>query len=280
MYTSLVLCGNSTNALITLGALQYLYENGIISNVKKYYATSSGTIISILLIIGYTPLEIINMICFKKIFPNIGFFNFSNVFNGGSLLDFIPIENFLKFLIVDKIGYVPTMNDISTTFGCVFYLTTYNISDGLKEYINTENYPHLSVVDAIKMSCSFPLIFEPFSYQDKLYIDGGFVDNFPVGCTDSKDKCLGIFTKNPLSKLPRDKINMFDFFSNIFLAFVQSISVDKIEKTKHCDFIILNTSMNFFNFSSSNLEIINLFDKGYHLCKEQILIGALKKIEI
>lgn len=93
MYTSLVLCGNSTNALITLGALQYLYENSMISNVKKYYATSSGTIISILLIIGYTPLEIINMICFKR-FSKYRLFNFTNIFNGGSLLDFIPIENF------------------------------------------------------------------------------------------------------------------------------------------------------------------------------------------
>lgn len=278
MYTGLVLCGNSTNALLTLGALQFLYERNIISKVKKYYATSSGTIICLLLIIGYTPLEIITIICFKKIFKTMGFFNFSNIFNGGSLLDFFHVEQFIKCLIEEKIGYIPTMNDISTTFGCVFYLTTYNISDGIKEYITVETYPNLSVVDAIRMSCSFPLIFEPFCFENKLYVDGGFVDNFPVGCTDSKDKCLGIFTRNPLSKLPHDK-SMFDFFSNIFLAFVQSISDDKIQKTKHCDFIILNTPMNFFNFTSTNLEIVNLFDKGYYLCKEQISIGVLKKIQ-
>jgi predicted acylesterase/phospholipase RssA len=61
-YKTLVLSGNSTNAVVSLGALQYIYELNYLKDIQTYVAVSSGTIISVLLSIGYTPIEIISYI--------------------------------------------------------------------------------------------------------------------------------------------------------------------------------------------------------------------------
>jgi len=265
MYKSLVLSGNSTNALKTLGAIQFLFENNILNHVEKYYATSSGTVISVLLIIGYKPLEIISLICYKKMYKSVGLLNFFNIFNDKTLLSFEPLAKFLDFLIMSKIGYIPTIIDLKNKYNVEFTLTTYNLTDEKKEYVNYKNYPNLSVLDGIRMSCSFPFVFEAFRYNDKEYIDGGFVDNFPVGCTDPEDLCLGILTKNPTRN--ESTGYTFGFLMKLLLVFVQTSTLDKINDASHCDFIILETSTNFFNFTSTNKEIIEMFDKGYELCK-------------
>lgn len=277
MYKSLVLCGNSTNAFISLGALQYLYEHGVLKSIKKYYATSSGTIISLLLIIGYSPLEIICVLCYKKVFSTIGVLNLANIFVGKTLSSFKPIHDFLDFLIIEKIGYIPTMVQLCDCFDVEFTLTTYNITDAKREYITSKTHPDILITCAIEMSCSFPLIFEPCSCNEKLYVDGGFVDNFPLSCTDSRDICLGVYTLNPVSKHDGKEV-IVDFILRMFLVLVQTVSVDKIERAQNCDFITLRTKMNFFNFSSTNKELLHLFDTGYALCKDEVKNGVLKHV--
>jgi hypothetical protein len=48
-----------------------------------------------------------------------------------------------------------------------------------KMYMTSETTPDMSVVDAVYMSMCVPIVFTPCSYQDKLYIDGTFVENLP-----------------------------------------------------------------------------------------------------
>ena len=62
-YDTLVLSGASSKGLLTLGGLQYMYDNFLINNVNTYVGTSSGSIIAYFLVIGYTPIEIMMYIC-------------------------------------------------------------------------------------------------------------------------------------------------------------------------------------------------------------------------
>ena len=67
-FDTLVIAGGSSKGIVTLGALQYLYDNNIGKNINTYIGTSSGSIICFLLIIGYTPIEIIVYICTNQLF--------------------------------------------------------------------------------------------------------------------------------------------------------------------------------------------------------------------
>ena len=56
---TLVLSGSAINGLVTLGAIQFLIDQNEINleNINKYIGTSSGSMISLLLSIGYTHLK-------------------------------------------------------------------------------------------------------------------------------------------------------------------------------------------------------------------------------
>ena len=66
-YDTLVLAGGGTKGILTLGALQYAFDNLFLTNVKNYIGTSAGAMICFLLCIGYKPIEIIVYICTHRL---------------------------------------------------------------------------------------------------------------------------------------------------------------------------------------------------------------------
>lgn len=271
-YDTLVLSGNSTNAVVTLGALQYLYDNGFINNIQNYVGVSSGSILSTLLLIGYQPLELLIYLCVEKIFKKMIQFNISNMLLlRKPLMTFEPIKNILELLIIDKIGFLPTMKSIEELSGKKIIFTTYNLTDDKKEYITSEAHADLSIINAMRMSCTFPLIFEPFNYNDKLYLDGGLFNNFPLeyGENLSQTKCLGI-TTNDAQKTYSEDMSSIDYILKLFHIFKDSVTHDKMSRTLKCDVIALKFDNNFFKFESNNKEIIEMFDNGYDLCKKNM----------
>lgn len=281
-YDTLVLSGNSTNAIVTLGALQYLTDHGHIKDIRNYIGTSSGAILSLLLLIGYQPIEILTYLCIEKVYKKMVQFNISNMLlMGKPLMSFEPIKSSLEQLIVEKIGYMPTMRTVEKLGGkdsdkkLVF--TTYNLTDDRREYISSETYPDLPVIHGIRMSSNFPLVFEPYMYDEKAYLDGGLVDNFAVEYGERVgDRCLGVMTNNPQRKYSPHDFGNIEFVWKVFQIFITTVTKDKIDRT-NCDIIGLDFKSNFFNFESSNNELIEMFDKGYELCKENKLWTSLKQ---
>lgn len=270
-YDTLILSGNSTNAIVTLGALQYLTDHGYIKDIKNYIGTSSGAILSLLLLIGYQPIEILIYLCIEKVYKKMVQFNISNMLlMGKPLMSFEPIKNCLEQLIIEKIGYMPTMRSVEK-MGKKLVFVTYNLTNDRREYISSDTYPDLPVIHGIRMSSNFPLVFEPYIYDDKAYLDGGLVDNFAIEYGEQiGKKCLGVMTSNPQRKYSPNDFGNIEFMWKVFQIFITTVTNDKIDRTK-CDIISLNFKANFFNFESSNNELIAMFDKGYELCKANAL---------
>jgi len=266
-YDTLILSGNATNAIVTLGALQYLYDNKYIDRINTYIGTSSGAILSLLLLIGYEPIEILAYLCVEKVYKTVGQINISNMLlMGKPLMDFEPIENCIEQLIIDKLGYIPTMQSIENWSNKKLIFTTYNLTDECREYISSDTYPNLPVINAIRMSSNYPLVFEPYVYENKSYLDGGIVDNFAIEYGESLGgKCLGIMTNNPHRKYNNEFSNI-ELIWKIFQIFKTTVTNDKIDRTK-VDTIKLNYKCNFFNFDTTNKELIEMFDIGHELCK-------------
>jgi predicted acylesterase/phospholipase RssA len=271
-YDTLVLSGNSTDAIVTLGALQYLSDNQHIKNIKNYIGTSSGAILSLLLMIGYQPLEILIYLCIEKVYKTMVQFNISNMLlMGKPLMSFEPIKISLEQLIIDKLGYMPTMKNVEMITNKKLIFTTYNLTDDKREYISSETHPDLPVIHGIRMSSTFPLVFAPYVYNDKSYLDGGIVDNFAIEYGERVGKkCLGVMTNNPQRKYSPADFGNIDFIWKVFQIFISTVTNDKINRT-NCDIVKLDFKTTFFNFESSNNELIAMFDKGYDLCKDNKL---------
>ena len=267
-FDTIILNGNSTNAIITLGALQCLYDDERLTNVDKYVGTSSGSIISTLLAIGYAPLEILTHICIDKSYNKISF-NFGNlILLGKGLMSIDPIMNVVNELIIRKHGHIPTFLELKNVANKTVVCVTFNVTTNEKQYLSVENVPDLPVNVAIQMSCTFPFVFDPFEYDGNVYLDGGIVDNFAVDYGEQiGHSCLGLYTRN-VSKPYTNDAGKLDLLYRILKTVFNSLAEDKIEKIRERTRIItIDYAPGFFDFTSSNNELIKMFDCGYDICK-------------
>jgi predicted acylesterase/phospholipase RssA len=274
-YQTLVLSGDSTNAVALLGALQRMYEKGVLAHIRTYVATSSGTIISVMLSLGYSPLDIVNYLCVERVYDTMPHFNMANILvSGKSVLDFTPIKTCVEGMVVEKLGFVPTLRELAThTKGVCIAFTVFNLNDFRKEYLTADTHPDLKVSDAVHMSCNFPLIFSPYPYGNTFYIDGGVADNFPAehAVNTYPGPVLGVCIENPAPKYtPRETpLASLDMVRILYAIHLFVTLQDKRNRVSdRCDVVTIRQELNFFNFNSKNSDLLALFDAGYDKSKE------------
>ena len=104
-FDNLVLSSGGMSGIIMIGCLHYLYSNDMLANVKNFVGCSAGAIISLLLLVGYTPFELnqeIIEIDNEKEFMNI---NIQNLITNIGLVDNTKILNIFSALIEKKLGF-------------------------------------------------------------------------------------------------------------------------------------------------------------------------------
>ena len=134
-FDTLVICGGSINGISILGALQYVTDNNIINNIKSYVGTSVGAIISYLLIIGYTPVEIIVYLCTHHVlFEKLKCFDIIQASRGEGATTFLYIAEQIEKMTIDKTGRLFTLKDLFTIYGKKLVCVTYNITNSLYNF--------------------------------------------------------------------------------------------------------------------------------------------------
>ena len=273
-YDTLVLSGGSSKGIMTLGALQYLYDNFLLKNIKNYIGTSAGAMICYLLAIGYTPVEIIVYICKHQLLEKMQHFNIVAMINGAGAVSFNNIHEHLEKMTIEKIGYLPTIADLKNKFEKTFICTTYNITEDKTEYLSVETHPDLPCLIALRMTSNLPLIFENYKYGNSFYIDGGISDNFPIDIGDKiGQKVLGILLNSKKENFNNDPdIDILEFIYKVMFIPISQITEHKIlNSTEKCKIIRLNyDKLKFFNFNINSKTKLELFSVGYSFIKEQL----------
>lgn len=271
-YDTLVLSGGAVRGFITLGGLQYVYENLYLKHIKTFIGTSVGSMISYLLCIGYTPLELLVYIStHSEIFETLRSLDVVDMYNGRGATTFIVVQDILEKLTINKIGHFITLRDLYDQFGKKLICTTYNDTDSKTEYMSYENNPNLPCLTAIRMSCSIPEIFENFNYEGKQYIDGGIGDNFPIQLGEQEGDRVLAFLVNR-----KDKTNIREnepfterVYRRAFIAINQLIEYKISQSTDRTTIIRFGyPSIGFFNFDVTASDRMNMFSHGYQITKE------------
>ena len=270
-FDTLVLPGGSVKGLFILGALQYCYDNFLLTDVHNYIGTSSGAMSSFLLAIGYTPVEIITQICTNQIIERMQHFDIFAMINNLGATSFTNISEYLEKLTIDKIGYLPTFYDLKHKFNKNLVCVTYNLSKGMAEYLSYETHPTLPCLVALRMTSNLPLIFENYKYGNNFYIDGGIVDNFSIDVAQTiGNRVLGIHILFENFKFSTSD-NVLDYIYKLIYIPIkqqQKFKLDNICKKK-CKLITLidKTNRSMFNFNLSSVEKLDMFSTGYRQCK-------------
>jgi NTE family protein len=187
----LVLSGGGIKGLLFLGALYYLEEKQQIHSFECFCATSVGSIICFLLTIGYSPIEILSYICSHDISKGLEVINISTLISKQGAFSFTPILDTIKELM--SLKKISTEIDLEGLFDITqkdLYITTYNKTQSKTEYLHHLTHPKMKVLDALRASCSLPLVFPRFyvsnSEESIEFLDGGITDNFPLRFMDLK----------------------------------------------------------------------------------------------
>jgi predicted acylesterase/phospholipase RssA len=198
MYKTLCLSGGGSSGISIIGSLKFLEENKVFNNfsIKKYVGTSVGSIIAFLLNLNYNLdfiLEFINTFNINIIFENL---NIDNLFEDYGLLKGDKLINILKSFLYNKYK----INNVS--FKELYKITKKkiciigsNVSKNREEYFSYETTPDLSVIKAIRISSSIPIIFTPVIMNNDYYCDGGLTNNFPINYCNKK-YTLGLIVCN------------------------------------------------------------------------------------
>jgi len=271
-YDTLVLSGASTKGLVSLGAIQYAYDNFILNNIKTYIGTSSGAMICYLLIIGYTPVEIMVFISTNQLMEKIQHFNIVAMIQGRGAISFNAIQEQFEKMTISKIGYLPTLNDLKEKFNKILICVTHNLTEDSTEYLSWENHPHLPCITALRMSANLPLIFEKYMYGHCTYVDGGVSDNFAIDVGEKYGKkILGIILSGDKKDFDNEpNIDTLEFIYKLMFIPVNQYITHKINNaSKNCKIIkIKHNKLKFFQFDVSASMKMDMFSSGYQQMKE------------
>lgn len=183
VYDTLCLSSGGIHGLSYIGTLDYLVDEKIIylNKIKNYVGTSIGSIILFFIIIDYTIKEINHLLInlnFNKLESEIKIENilFNNGINDGSKI-IILLKFFLKKkLNIDDI----TFKDLYTKYNKNFIVIGTNYTKGEESIFNYINTPEMSIITAIRISISIPIIFTPVLYNNEYYVDGALTNRFPI----------------------------------------------------------------------------------------------------
>lgn len=190
----LVIMGGGPSGFITYGAAKYLAKKNIwnIKNIESIFATSIGTYIGLLLILNIEWDVMDNYIINRPWEKMLDKFDLNDIINIITDKGIIPDDFILKTLkplfLSKNLSLEMTLKDFHKINNIDFHLYTSNINGKYIEKIDISHKTHteLELITAIKMSTAFPILFKPIIIEDKCYIDGGIINNFPL------EDCLNI----------------------------------------------------------------------------------------
>ena len=196
--TCLCLSGGGIKGLGFIGVLEKLIEHKKIelNKIDMYVGTSIGSIISFFLILGFTIEEI------KEFIITFNFSKLNEEIDCIILIEKFGINNgekakllFSKFLELKLNVKDITFKELFNKIQKKILIIGTNLTKCQEELFSVDTTPDMSVITAIRISMSIPIIFTPVIYNNSVYVDGALVNNFPINYCP-KDKTFGIYANN------------------------------------------------------------------------------------
>ena len=236
MIEHIVINGGGSNGLINYGALKYLNQQRFweIENIKSIHGTSIGAIIGVLLSLKYDWETLDDYIIkrpwdkeFEIKLEQLILINENKALMNNNMLNII----FEKLLDAKELNININLkefydwNKIDIHFYCV------ELNNFEKVNINYETNPELKLIDAIKMTSAIPIFFPPMIINNKIYVDGGIMCNYPIkDCIeycDNKIDTILAFKNYSVEEKQIDLsetanfIEFISFFSKKVINFIQ-----------------------------------------------------------
>ena len=207
---NLVFEGAGVRGIAYCGAVQEMESKRIMAGIERVGGTSSGAIVALTISLGYTGKEIENIISktnFKK-FNDGGFFFIGGINRLNKYFGWYKGKKFEKWLekmIKEKTGNENiTFEELHQKGFKDLYITGTSLNKQKAVIFSYESYPKMMIRDAVRISISIPLYFEPVFIDSSgkifdrpkqkqgfdIMVDGGLLENFPIHIFDKQQPDL------------------------------------------------------------------------------------------
>lgn len=215
-FKRLSLSGGGLNCILYIGSLKYLEECDILKNIDEYHGLSFGSIVSLLLIIGYTIDECIDII--KKLDVKQYFqCSIKRLLNNYGFDSYKLILGYYRKLLKRKIGVDKiTLKELYDKTKKEFHIYTFNINKSILVDFNYKDYPDLDVIDCVYSSTCLPFIFEPCKINNNFYIDAGLILSIPTSFIKDENETLIIHLKT--KRIFGEFNDLFDYIYQLYYS--------------------------------------------------------------
>ena len=216
-YTKMVISGGGINGIAIVGAISEFANYYDINEIKEIIGVSVGSVIAILIAVGYKMNEIENL--FEDIEMNkFTEYDLQNVFYSYGVDNGEMSKRLLKAVVANK------KYDVGLTFKQLYekrdiklIITVTNLTLGRAEYLCIDNHPNMPIVDAVRISMSFPLMYTPVEYEKNMYIDGGVLAPYPIEYFEGADDVIGfLINRSGMRKYESDSLDKY-LYSLLFI---------------------------------------------------------------
>lgn len=260
----LVLSGGGPIMIQLLGAIKHLDDNKFINlkNIESIYGTSAGAIVGVLLCLKHTyDWETINDYIIKRPWRDVFKIKVEKIletYSKKGIFDLKTIEKCFKPLFDAKdISMDITLEDFYKYSNIELHLFTFEVNEFKVEDISYLTHPKLQLLTAIQMTSCLPILLTPVTIDDKFYIDGGIVCNYPLKyCIDAgknPDEILGF--KNKYDNKTKSHINsdstLLDFLMCFLFKVIYSLNTDNLQPAIKNEFLCNTDRMSIEMLKSS-----------------------------
>jgi len=233
-----------------IGALKA--RESSLADVREISGSSAGAILALFLAVGMSVDEILDASLSLDI-PTFVKIRLGSFFNKFGFVDMGPIRKKL----VEICGGDPTFNELETRI----YISAFCLNTTETVYFSKDTHPDMKVIDAVCMSMAVPFIFACGKYEDRMYVDGGTKEEFPLTPFLDKKPHEVMCVRIKMNKIYRETIDNPKQFVDVI---IRSALSNRETFDYPMDIVEVNVGdTDVFNFSMDYEEKIRLFNMGY-----------------
>jgi len=278
----LVFSGGGPSLIQTIGALQTVEAAGFVNlaEIQTIYGTSAGAILGVILCLKFDWPTINDYILLRPwhdVFP-MKVQHIFDAYTKRGIYDEQTVAKCFKPLFDAKdISLGITMRELFDLSKIELHMYAFDINAFQLDDISYLTHPDLSVITALHMTSTLPILMAPHFIGTKCYIDGGIINNYPLKHAISsgkvEDEILGF--KNSYGPICENPITEESTILELIISFlfktIRNLGISHLQPPIKYE-VVCNArvlSIEFLRMAVSSVDVRReLFQSGVESAKD------------
>lgn len=268
----IVISGGGPTCIKALGVIQHLEKCEYLNmkHIESIYATSGGAFIATMICLQFDWQTINDYILLRPWHEayHIGVNQIFDAFSKKGLFDENLITIFFKpFFKAKDISMDITLSDFFELTKIDLHMFTLEINKFEMIDISYKTHPDIKLLTAIHMTSALPIVISPVCIDNKCYVDGGVMCNYPLkNCFDNvlangflETEILGIKNNyekdvgetDPENNSVNNESTILDYMFTFINKLVCTVSTENIQPTISNEIVYKANYMSFYYLTTS-----------------------------